>query len=102
MRSSKTESGHGHQACYDINGNLIVSGISVGTAGFSYCYDVSFDHLNNDVKPFMWALHMDGNPLKRTGYLGTKLSSPLIFQGQHINQYFDRRPPHTNNQLDPE
>jgi hypothetical protein len=108
MRSSVTENGHGHQACYDEIGNLIESGVSAGSADFSAApswNNWSIDHVDNDVLPFMWALHMDGNPLKRTGTLGiilNKLTSPIIYQGQNLEKYLNRRPPHTYEQLNPE
>jgi hypothetical protein len=104
MRSSVTAGGHGHQACYDVNGNLIESGVAAGSADFSAPWSFnnwSLAHVNNDVKPFVWAFQLDGNPVERTN-LGYNTSNPLMIEGAYIEKYFERRPPHTNNQINPE
>ena len=104
MRSSETTGGHGHQACYDTNGVLIVSGVSAGSADFSAPWswsNWSTAHIANDVKPFVWAFQLNGNPVMQTNK-GLNTSNPLIIEGSYLEDYFDRRPPHTDEQINPE
>jgi len=102
MRSAKTSGGHGHQACYDTNGVLIISGVSAGSADFAAPSPLKpKPHVDNDVKPFVWSFQLDGNPVKQVNF-GFNISNPLIMQGEFLNKYFARRPPHTNEQIPPE
>jgi hypothetical protein len=67
MRSEEIN-GHGHQACYNSNGDLIDKGISAGTADFSHSSDPFGEngHIAQDVLPFIWAGQLDGNPIQGT------------------------------------
>ena len=68
------ENGHGHQATYDSGGDLITSGLGAGTADYvspeismeiiSFIFGLEYSHLNQDVKPFIWAAQLDDNPVK--------------------------------------
>jgi hypothetical protein len=104
MRSARTAGGHGHQATYNANGQLITDSncpvigpkdfpcVSAGSADKSHYSNVLFDsHLDNDVLPFIRAAQLDGNPVNRTGP-ATDLTRPLIRVGENIQKYFKVRP----------
>ena len=107
MRSISTNGGHGHQAAYSQSGQLILSGVSAGTAdkrapssllfGSTDVID-PFPHVNEDVIPFMWALHLDGNPVEQDT---TTLTRPIFHSGAFVDKYLEVRPPHTSNTLLP-
>jgi len=100
MRSKPTPGGHGHQACYDANGVLVTKGIRAGTADFGHWANGGHNtfivwkdklpsHTDEDVDPFIRALHLDGNPCNKSGF-GT--DRPAIHEGDHLKNYFECRP----------
>ena len=91
MRAYGNSEGHGNQACYDADGQLIRSGIAGGTADFSpgFVWTVQ-SHIENDVNPFLNAVHLDGNPGDTTTW--NDISRPCLHQGDSINQYIFCRP----------
>jgi hypothetical protein len=107
MRSVKTAGGHGHQTCYDEDGNLIEDDeggnqveerrASCGTADAQHWSDVVWPptHFTDDVQPFIRAAQLDGNPVDGFG----ALNNPLIRWGANLQAYLNRRPPHTANQV---
>ena len=104
MRSVETAGGHGHQTCYDGDGNLIEddgagdqSRASCGTADAQHWSDVLWPptHFTDDVQPFIRAAQLDGNPVDGVG----ALNNPLIRWGPNLQAYLNRRPPHTANQV---
>ena len=104
IRSKPIAGGHGHQATYDAVGMLIDNGtIAAGTADYvspESIWDGSKEaHREADVKPYIKALHMDGNPGhpdNMTGFLTeavpSRLTLPCIYQGHFIRQYINKRP----------
>ncbi|MBR4125915.1 MAG: hypothetical protein IKR13_06895, partial [Victivallales bacterium] len=90
MRSQSVGT-HGNQACYDGNGDIVLSGIAGGTADKFYAggWDVP-NHVREDVNPFLNALHLDGNP-GDTGWLNG-ISRPCLYQGDFLDKYIERRP----------
>ncbi len=66
MRSIETAGSHGHQATYDNNGNLLRTGVKAGSAdrGFATSSDFFRNHIEQDVKPFIWAAQLDEMMLK--------------------------------------
>ncbi|MFA7155434.1 MAG: hypothetical protein WC112_06870 [Proteiniphilum sp.] len=102
MRSDKTPGGHGHQACYDNStpGKIITSGISAGTADRSHYSKIlgADSHMNVDVKPFIWAMQLDGNPIEAPT-VPTNLPRPMMHFGLSLNRYLSRRPPRTASQV---
>jgi len=105
MRSAMTPNGHGHQACYGTNGVLVTQGVSAGTADFGHWKNFARNakpwgtnlpsHEDEDVKPFIRALQLDGNPSKGER-LNTRLTHALMFSGPHIDKYLECRPPIPN------
>ena len=89
MRSRETVGGHGHQACYDTNGVIILSGVSAGTADFGCAVGYNSVHITQDVDPFIRALQLDGNPCLRSTW---NLTHALIFEGDNIAKYQVCRP----------
>ena len=90
MRSHKVGD-HGNQACYDGNGDIVLSGIAGGTADLYYAgEDTVFKHVLNDVNPYLHALHLDGNP-GDTGWLNG-ISRPCLYQGANLDLYIECRP----------
>lgn len=92
MRSEKTSGGHGHQAFYSDTGGLIRSGISAGSADKEAAFPMQlnpFLHVNADVKPFLWAAQMDGNPVQENG---TTMTEPILHEGIYLGRYFEVRP----------
>lgn len=79
-----------HQACYDFNGDFIAWGVAAGSADRHPAGTLG--HLEQDVKPFIQALQLDGNPvMARAAYYG--LTDPMIYQGGYLKMYSDVRPP---------
>ena len=96
MRSERTVGGHGHQACYDKKGDIILTGVSAGTADYggnptAFSYQV---HVEEDVKPFIRALQLDGNPCEQNV---TELTHALIHDGGNMRKYRQCRPSLPNN-----
>lgn len=88
-----------HHACYNenrflilpvVNGDLISPGSADRVAAFTSGGTPS-GHLNADVKPFIWALQIDGNPAVGVD-LNTALSDPIMFQGVELKAYARLRP----------
>jgi len=94
MRSYPVTGGHGHQACYDANGILITKGVAAGTADFAEPYSHPLRHQEEDVKPFIRALQLDGNPCQYVTTMGliSDLNRPMMYQGRFIDMYIERRP----------
>jgi hypothetical protein len=91
MRSPKNAGGHGNQACYDANGRLNRSGISGGTADYSAgTWNNLWNHVPDDVNPYLNAVHLDGNPGDTT--TGNNVSRPCLYQGDNIGKYLECRP----------
>lgn len=102
-RSIPIEGGHGHQATYDVSGNLITSGIAAGSADYVSPKSVfdpeTEEHRNLDVTPFVQAAQIDGNPVRTTNatdllpvLIPTRFSRPCLYQGSELNKYFYFRP----------
>lgn len=99
-RSEVLPNEHGHQACYDENNQLITQGLSAGTADRVHALStINFPnpwgagtHNAVDVKPFIWAVHLDGNPVNTT-LTGANFDFPLGYEGKHADQYLEVRPP---------
>ena len=102
MRSKPVAGGHGHQATYNAQGILITAGVAAGSADFvapTITGALGGGHNEQDVKPFIRALQLDGNPCLpvyvKTGVFGDFISNvkrPMICQGDHLNAYLERRP----------
>ncbi len=105
LRSKPVSGGHGHQATYDAQGNLITESIKAGTADIASPSErrklgrVS-THKYEDVHPYIRALQLDGNPIHPDNALGiiTKfaprnLSRPPLRVGPFTEQYLQLRPP---------
>ena len=95
MRSSN-DGESGHQATYNAAGSIITSSIAAGTADFRRPYLISgfpnwFRHLNADVKPFIMALQLDGNPVQPIDTY-RDLSRPCLYQGEYTDSYISVRP----------
>ena len=91
MRAESKTSNHGNQACYDDNGEIVLSGIAGGTADKFYAGGWNIpNHVREDVNPFLNALHFDGNP-GDTGWLNG-ISRPCLYQGDYLDRYIERRP----------
>lgn len=87
-----TPGGHGNQATYDINGDLITSGVAAGSADYGDAvnhYDV---HQSHDVKPFDLAVELDGYDF----VFGSDMTYPKNIDPNganiNINKYFEVRP----------
>jgi len=97
MRSHPITGGHGHQACYDAEGVLITNGIAAGSADLWAPYNSwnipypNDNHLKHDVKPFIRALQLDGNPVHPTD-IYRNLTRPCIHKGKNTDKYVERRP----------
>ena len=90
-RSVTIPGGHGNQACYDINGNIITSTIAGGTADYAAGKVSSFrSHIREDVNPYLDALQLDGNPGEIDWF--NEIQRPCIYQGIYLNKYIERRP----------
>ena len=89
MRSTVTAHGHGNQACYDEQGQIILSGVSAGSADYGCADGYNPEHVKQDVDPFVRALQLDGNPSQRSLW---NLTHALIFDGDNLHKYRDCRP----------
>jgi hypothetical protein len=90
MRSHKVGD-HGNQACYDGNGDIVLSGIAGGTADLYYAVGWTVpEQVSEDVNPYLKALHLDGNP-GDTGWLNG-ISRPCLYQGANLDLYIECRP----------
>ena len=101
MRSTN-DGESGHQASYDINGNVITNTIAAGTAdrykpmtirlGWVAHLFVEY-HYRYDVVPFLRAISLDGNPgVYNYRYAPTDITRPCIYQGPNLNKYLEKRP----------
>ena len=91
MRAESATSNHGNQACYDANGDIVLSGIGGGTADFvvgNWKYVPS--HIGKDMNPYLHELHLDGNPGDTEW--NNDISRPCLYQGDHLDKYIERRP----------
>ena len=90
---------HGNQATFDEAGAIITSGIRAGTADF-YApsnslgwFRPDFLHRDNDVRPYIMALQLDGNPVVPTKqWIPKKLNRPALYQGATTDKYLVCRP----------
>jgi hypothetical protein len=48
--------------------------------------------MNRDVRPFVWAAQLDGNPVNPT-WLFFSIDGPIIREGEAMRKYFEVRPP---------
>ena len=104
IRSKPVAGGHGHQATYDGVGKLIEDGtIACGTADYvspESLWDGSMKaHREADVKPYIKALHLDGNPGHPDNGSGlfsetvpSRLTQPCLHQDYYLRQYLNKRP----------
>jgi hypothetical protein len=100
MRSNETPGGHGHQTCYTAAGAIITSGVAAGSADRSHHSNkipFSTSHRILDVLPFVRAAQLDGNPVSANDLIPTNLNRPMMFEGSHLQQYLQLRPPMPNN-----
>ncbi len=93
-RSYQTSGGHGHQMNFDQDGELLKSGISAGSADKAAPFPHWIDHGSMDVKPFVWALQLDGTPADQDG---TTLTEPIMHEGANFKKYSECRPTIANN-----
>jgi hypothetical protein len=94
MRSRVVGEGHGHQAVYDSEGRLIREGPGAGSADKGAPRLWAFGlikHRDRDVRPYVWAAQLDGNPVNPT-WLFTDLDARLVREGEHIKRYQSVRP----------
>ncbi|HOR78854.1 MAG TPA: hypothetical protein PLG04_08690, partial [Anaerolineaceae bacterium] len=95
MRSKKTAGGHGHQAIFRARadgGVIIKTGVSAGSADREAPFPEQlnpFLHVNADVKPFVWAAQLDGNPVEESG---TTMTAPMLHEGVYLGRYLQVRP----------
>ncbi len=103
MRSTPVPGRHGHQATYDSNGVLIRSGIAAGTADkvspASILNGSTSAHRDSDVKPFIAAIQLDGNPVRPTNMtdwfteaVPSRLNRPCLYEGKNLRKYIECRP----------
>jgi hypothetical protein len=103
MRSFPTGDKNAHQVCYDSAGDLLLKGVKAGSADkvMSWAPPIQWSvegHKNADVKPFVWAAQLDGNPVEGSGtpeYID--LNQPMLYEGWYIDKYLEVRPPVPNN-----
>jgi hypothetical protein len=101
MRSEKTAGDHGHQGIYDDYGAGIRSGVSAGSADREAPWPTQWNplpHVNADVKPFIWAAQMDGNPVEENG---ATMTDPILHEGVYLGRYFEVRPAIANGNPEP-
>jgi hypothetical protein len=94
MRSRPVGEGHGHQAVYDSAGRLIQDGPGAGSADKGAPIFWAFGlikHRDRDVRPYIWAAQLDGNPVNPT-WLFRNLDRPLLRHGENIKRYQSVRP----------
>ena len=105
LRSTPIQGGHGHQATYDAQGNIITESIKAGTAdyvspSFSFIYGWHpASHRDEDVHPYIRALQLDGNPVHPGNSHGVltksvprNLTRPPLHVGPFTREYLLRRP----------
>jgi hypothetical protein len=92
MRSLSVDGGHGHQATYDINGNLIRSGLGAGSADFSSPLVDTDSHYIDDVRPFIWAAQLDANPIYCPEFCGSGGVGDWVRRGTALARYQEVRP----------
>ena len=104
LRSISVGDAHGHQATYDASGMLITDSIKAGTADIATPYPVAkfwrpINHREKDVKPYIRALQLDGNPIYPVDTDGTfsenfprNISRPPLRVDFFTRQYLERRP----------
>jgi hypothetical protein len=91
MRSNTVSGGHGNQACYGADGKLITNGIAGGTADYGAGkIGRARTHVKQDVKPFLRAVWLDGNPGKATTF--NNITRPCLCEGSYIFKYIQCRP----------
>lgn len=91
MRSRSVSGGHGNQACYNENGQLILKTIAGGTADYAYASLINATkHVPEDVLPFLRAVWLDGNPGQRT--ILNDITRPCVYEGDNIARYIECRP----------
>ena len=93
-----TAGGHGHQATYNIQGNIIKSGLAAGSAdyvkgGFSGIFE---GHGAYDVETFELAADLDGNSIDYSVIKPNDEGTPPTILGNNLTKYFEVRPPHTD------
>jgi hypothetical protein len=91
-----TPGGHGGQVCFDSSGILITAGVKAGSADKQAPFPAQLDgtkHREADVKRFVWALQLDGNPARGSGTPNySALSAPMLHEGAFIKKYLEVRP----------
>jgi len=96
--------------CNFVNPNICVHpiklyGVSAGSADRShYTNRIGSDsHKWLDVMPFVASTQMDGNPVSVNILFPTNFDRPMIYEGQHLQQYLTVRPTTANDApiLDP-
>jgi hypothetical protein len=97
-RSYATAGGHGHQMCFTELGNLLQAGagVSAGSADKAAPFPANLNanlHIQADVKPFIWALQLDGSPADQDV---TTLTAPIMHEGAYLKRYSECRPPVAN------
>jgi hypothetical protein len=90
-RSYQTAGQHGHQMNFDQNGVLLRAnaGISAGSADKAAPFPHWIDHRTMDLKPFIWALQLDGSPSDQDS---TTLTAPIMHEGAYCAKYYECRP----------
>ena len=94
MRSRAVGDGFGHQAVYDAQGNLIRTGLGAASADRATprLLGLGFlKHRDSDVRPFVWAAQLDGNPVNPL-WLFRDLDAALVYLGPHLQDYMGVRP----------
>ena len=94
---SESVAGHGHQATYNAVGALILSGIGAGTADWAEA-GLLTGHSEEDVKPYIWAAQLDGNPITQT-FFGNGVNGTFMRQANRLDQYLSLRPPLTGSTI---
>jgi hypothetical protein len=94
MRSKPVGGEFGHQAVYDSNGQLIREGSGAGSADKGAPKFWAFGlvkHRDRDVRPYVWAAQLDGNPVNPS-WMFLNFDSPLLRIGVHMMHYQNVRP----------
>ena len=97
IRSLPTKDGYGHQATYTEDGKLITEGLAAGTADKSSPSGVliPLTHGELDAIPYIWAMQLDGNPVKGT-FGNIDITGPILHHGDRLKEYLDLRPTFPN------
>ena len=95
IRSYQTAGGHGNQAIFDEDGKLLTEndGINAGSADKAAPFPHFINHGNFDVKPYIWALQLDGSPSNQDS---TTLTAPIMHEGDFLWKYLNVRPSRGN------